>query len=283
MKLTVNFIQNAELKNLNPKTELRIVHMLGDSQALIYDGLIGRYYDNDDKTIIFKFVAMHCPRTSEPLVCADYQHFIREDILNAVARIGAFRQKCLTGDVLVFSDGSFQMHNFLYARGIVNDIDFEEPGKLIARNVDRPTVPYALIQQEVRQQLAKLELESFIKAMTSLNFPIKFMVPPPPPHKSDTIINEPHESFRPEGRNMPIIPLLTRTKVHRLFIREIASICVGEGVEPVDLWDETTEGYALKPQFELDGAHPNRDFAKLVGTRIIERTVAIERGIKDVD
>tara|TARA_E500000318_G_C3561178_1_gene213494 strand:- start:1225 stop:2070 length:846 start_codon:yes stop_codon:yes gene_type:complete len=280
--LTVNFIQNADLNSLDPNTELRIVHMLGDSQALVYDGLIGKYYDNNEKITIFKFVAIHCPRTCEPLVGTHYQQLVREDVLNAVARIGAFRQQGLTRDVLVFSDGSFQMHNFLYARGIVNDIDFEEPGKAVARDIDRPIVPYALIQQEVRQQLAKLELGSFLKVMATSNFPIQFMVPPPPPHKSDTIINDPHESFRPEGRNMPIIPLLTRTKVHRTFIKEIESICLSEGVEPVNLWDETTEDHALKPQFELDGAHPNRNFAMCVGTRIIERTISIELGEKDV-
>ncbi|MEQ8333834.1 hypothetical protein [Nisaea sp.] len=282
MELPVSFIQNADLESLDPNTELRFVHILGDSQALIYDGLLGKYYDNDDKIIIFKFVTMHCPRTREPLVDSHYQKLVRDDILNAVARIGTLRQQGLTGDVLVFSDGSFQMHDFLYARGIVNDIDFEEPGRVVPRDTSRPIVPYALIRQEVKQQLAKLELGSFLKVMVNSGFPIGFMVPPPPPHKSDTVINEPHESFRPEGRNMPIIPLLTRTKVHRLFINEIEAICSGEGVEPVNLWDETTEGHALKPQFELDGAHPNRDFAMCVGARIIERTVAIERGEKDV-
>jgi hypothetical protein len=277
MELAVNFIQNAALKDLDPNTELRFVLMLGDSQALIYDGLIGKYHDDNGKITIYKFVAMHCPRTSEPLAGTHYKQLIRDDILNALAQVGALRQKGLTGDVLVFSDGSFQMHDFLYARGIVNDIDFEEPGEAVARDSDRPIVPYALIQKEVKQQVAKLELETFLKIVMNSNFPIKFMVPPPPPHKSNTIINEPHESFRPEGRNMPIIPLLTRTKVHRLFITEIESICASEGVESVNLWGETTEGHALKPQFELDGAHPNRDFAMCVGTRIIERTVAIER------
>ena len=66
--------------------------MLGDSQALVYDGLIGKYYDNNEKITIFKFVAVHCPRTCEPLVGTHYQQLVREDVLNAVARIGAFRQ-----------------------------------------------------------------------------------------------------------------------------------------------------------------------------------------------
>jgi len=279
--LSVNFISETELEKLGAPPAVRVVHILGDSQALFYDGLIGKHEDRDGTITIYRFATHHCPRTGEPLVGERYQRFVRDDILNALVRVHAIRQNGLTNDTLVFSDGSAPMHDFLYARGIVNDFDFELPGNSVPRDTGRPIVPYSLVRQEVKQQTASLELGTFLKAMAGMNFPISFMIPPPPPHKSDFIINEPHERFRPEGRNFPVIPLLTRTKIHRLFISEVESICAGEGVETINLWNETTDSLALQQQYELDGAHPNRNFAMKVGARIIERMVEIEREKQD--
>jgi lysophospholipase L1-like esterase len=122
--------------------------------------------------------------------------------------------------------------------------DFVPPFETVLPVLDKPLIPWDLIEEAIDRQLAPLI--AGLGQLVACGFSRLYVQAVVPPTRDEAAVRRLH------GYDCPAS---VRTKLVEAFNRKLAALCRPIGVTVLDNWAALTQDGLLKPDLELDGVH----------------------------
>jgi lysophospholipase L1-like esterase len=140
--------------------------------------------------------------------------------------------------------------------------DFVPPFETQLPVLDRPLVPWALIEEAIGRRISPMI--AGLRQLIESGFNRIYLQSLVPPTQNETRIKKLH------GYDCPVS---VRTKLVMAFNRHLEVECKQIGVTILDLWPRLTNGAYLRPDLEIDGVHLPPQAARWFVDALLEHAV----------
>ena len=259
-------------------TEALPIYVVGDSHALPYQNMIFRDHRTERWIVVHSkyisgltahdFFARETDEFhSEFIRFLEYEGLVRDARATHLSQseidlsISKAAQQPATSPLILICVGDIDLRGAIMPM-LADTHDFIPPFETTIAALDRPLVPWALIDEAISNRIAPLE--AGLKRLNECGFNRIYVQAVVPPTRNEARIGQLH------GFTCPVS---VRTKLVQAFNRTLGNACTSANAVFLDLWPQFTDCDYLRPELEVDGVHLPPQRSQQIARAMLEHAI----------